>query len=230
MTESRWMRLNIDWDDSPWLFTLSAESQLAWIKLLCHVKRDGRAGTVKALATIVAAKKWGVGEEAVVKLLQAAVNDGALESNGETWVITNWDKYQDVDRTANERQRRRRAKQKESNKGGDNPESVTECHAVTPVTTRNDCHVTETETETKEKNIKKEKFRPPSVEDVQGYAAERDLVDDPSLEAEKFVAYHTSRGWVVGRNPMRDWRAAWRTWEINNRKSAGEQPRRRHFA
>jgi len=90
----RWIRLNIDFDDSPWLFVLSAESQLAWIKLLCHIKRDGSNGRCKALSPIVAGKKWGVGDEAVTKLLQAAVTDGALSIEDGYWTLVNWSKFQ----------------------------------------------------------------------------------------------------------------------------------------
>lgn len=108
MSNSRWLRLNIDWDDSPWVFTLSPECQLVWIKLLCHVKRDGAGGKVKALAPLVAARKWGVGEESVVKMIQAGINEGAIVFDGKTWRISSWDKYQGSDPTNAERQRRYR--------------------------------------------------------------------------------------------------------------------------
>lgn len=135
----RWLRLDVSWDDSPWLFVLSAASQLAWIKLLCHVKRDGSQGRCKALAHVVAAKRWGVGEEDVQKLLQAAVNDGALVIEDGAWTLSNWDKYQEQDHGAAERMRRMRAK------------SVTPCYAVTGPNEDVTRRVTETETETREK-------------------------------------------------------------------------------
>ena len=34
-----------------------------------------------------------------------------------------------------------------------------------------------------------------------------------SFSADRFIAYYESNGWRVGRNPMKDWRAAVRTWE-----------------
>lgn len=134
--DSRWVRLNIDFDDSPWVFTMSAEGQLAWIKLLCHVKRDGRGGKVRALEPLVAHRKWGVGEEHIVKMLQAAVNDGALVIEDGKWCLSNWSKYQETDSTAAERKRRQRAK--DSHAG----------HDMSRRDNRDDCRVTETETET----------------------------------------------------------------------------------
>lgn len=52
-------------------------------------------------------------------------------------------------------------------------------------------------------------FRPPSLEDVKAYCRER----GNSVDAEKWLDYYTSNGWMVGRNKMKDWKAAVRTWE-----------------
>ena len=52
-------------------------------------------------------------------------------------------------------------------------------------------------------------FFPPSVEDVRAYCQERKNSVDP----EAFVDFYTSKGWLIGKNRMKDWRAAVRTWE-----------------
>ena len=39
-----------------------------------------------------------------------------------------------------------------------------------------------------------------------------------SVDAESFVDYYTSKGWVVGKSPMKDWKAAIRTWNKNHAK------------
>ena len=52
------------------------------------------------------------------------------------------------------------------------------------------------------------RFTPPTAEEVRAYCAEKDLNVDP----ERFVAYYESNGWMVGRNHMKDWRAAARSW------------------
>ena len=52
------------------------------------------------------------------------------------------------------------------------------------------------------------RFSPPSVEEVKLYARERSLAVDP----ERFVDFYESKGWFVGKNKMRDWRAAVRNW------------------
>lgn len=62
------------------------------------------------------------------------------------------------------------------------------------------------------------RFVPPSIEEVEAYCKERNNNVDP----ERFIDYYTSNGWVVGKNKMKDWKAAVRTWEKSgyNRKES----------
>ena len=53
------------------------------------------------------------------------------------------------------------------------------------------------------------RFVPPTEEEVAIYCNER----RNHVNAQKFVDYYSSNGWKVGRNPMKDWKAAVRTWE-----------------
>jgi uncharacterized protein YdaU (DUF1376 family) len=77
---------------------------------------------------------------------------------------------------------------------------------------------TETETATKTKTIPKKPvtesraFRPPTLEEVALYCTERKNMVDPQV----WLDYYTSNGWKVGKNSMKDWKAAVRTWEKNN--------------
>ena len=66
------------------------------------------------------------------------------------------------------------------------------------------------------RNNKRNIFVPPTIQEVADYCLERHNTVDP----EKFVSYYESNGWMVGRNKMKDWKAAVRTWERNqtNRK------------
>lgn len=65
-----------------------------------------------------------------------------------------------------------------------------------------------------------ERFIAPTIEEVQEYATQKGY----SIDAEHFVNYYTANGWRVGRNPMKDWRAAVRTWVVRDRGQA--QPQR----
>ena len=63
------------------------------------------------------------------------------------------------------------------------------------------------------------RFVPPSIDDVKLYCKER----NNNVDAERFVDYYTANGWIVGKNKMKDWKAAVRTWERNNFQSRNNQ-------
>ena len=60
----------------------------------------------------------------------------------------------------------------------------------------------------KEKSEPAKRFRPPTFEEVQSYIQEKGY----SVDAEAFIAFYESKGWMVGKNKMRDWRMAVVTW------------------
>jgi hypothetical protein len=62
---------------------------------------------------------------------------------------------------------------------------------------------------------KKEKgFKKPTFEEVKAYCEER----NNGLDAEGFINFYESKGWMIGKNKMKDWKAAIRTWEKRNGK------------
>lgn len=56
---------------------------------------------------------------------------------------------------------------------------------------------------------KQKRFCRPDVQEVADYCRER----GNQVDAQRFVDYYTANGWRVGKNPMKDWKAAVRTWE-----------------
>ena len=62
----------------------------------------------------------------------------------------------------------------------------------------------------KENNIKEiKKFTKPTIEEIEQYCKER----NNNVDAETFYNFYESKGWVVGKAPMKDWKACVRTWE-----------------
>lgn len=53
------------------------------------------------------------------------------------------------------------------------------------------------------------RFAPPTLEEVKAYCRERGNNVDP----ERWMDFYQSKGWMVGKNKMKDWKAAVRTWE-----------------
>ncbi len=59
-----------------------------------------------------------------------------------------------------------------------------------------------------------DRFVKPSVAEIAAYCTLR----SNAVSAESFHNYYESKGWKVGNHPMKDWKAAVRTWELNSRK------------
>jgi len=93
---------------------------------------------------------------------------------------------------------------------------------------QNDNRMTLTSNDNNEKNDKKyvgadkpprqtQKFIPPNIDEVRAYIQEKKY----TVDAEKFHDFYTSKNWYVGKNKMKDWRAAVRTWTKNRDGTQG---------
>lgn len=63
-------------------------------------------------------------------------------------------------------------------------------------------------------------FAPPTLEEVRSCCLENRYPIDP----QRFLDYYTSVGWKVGRNPMKDWKAALRSWAAKERPTGRGMP------
>lgn len=61
----------------------------------------------------------------------------------------------------------------------------------------------------------KERFRKPTLEEVEEYCKER----GNSVNPQTFIDFYESKGWKIGKSPMKDWKACVRTWEKNAKVS-----------
>ena len=60
----------------------------------------------------------------------------------------------------------------------------------------------------------KQNFVKPSLQDLENYKLERNL----KMDCEEFYDYYESKGWVIGKAAMKDWRSAMRNWARNEGK------------
>jgi len=60
--------------------------------------------------------------------------------------------------------------------------------------------------------VNNKRFKPPTIEEIEDYINEKGY----RVNAHKFLDYYTSNGWKVGKNPMKDWKAAVRSWAHNS--------------
>lgn len=73
-------------------------------------------------------------------------------------------------------------------------------------------------------NINNKRFTPPTLEEVKEYCNER----GNSVNPETFINFYESKGWYVGKNKMKDWKACVRTWENNGRRRK-EEPQAKNY-
>lgn len=139
------------------------------------------------------------------------------------WIIINYDTYRSIASAEEKRSKTLVRVQKHREKTRDSEPCnapVTLCNA--PVTLVNACN-------DKQKHMQKQKqeavgrvaalpksaFKAPSLEEAISHAP---CVGLSESEARAFHAYHASKGWVVGKVPMKDWNQAMVTWRLNRDK------------
>ena len=62
-------------------------------------------------------------------------------------------------------------------------------------------------------------FTPPTVEEVAAYCVSR----QNNVDAVRFVDFYAAKGWYIGKNKMKDWKAAVRTWEHGSNPQSKKQ-------
>jgi hypothetical protein len=70
---------------------------------------------------------------------------------------------------------------------------------------------------------KKATFKKPTVVEIYEYACEKLSEQDALKFTEKFHAHYEANGWKVGRNQMKDWKAAVRKWDLSTFVTTNQQ-------
>ena len=79
----------------------------------------------------------------------------------------------------------------------------------------------------KDTKVSKEKahFVPPTLENVIGYCQEKGY----KVDAHRFIDFYESKGWMVGKNKMKDWKAALRNWARQDNAKVVDKPVKTKF-
>ena len=225
MADVQWIRLTTDMFDNKKIKHLRRLPEgnnvvLIWVMLLTMAGRCNAGGMIFLTENIpytskMLADELGFEENIVCLAIQALERMGMIVADEEYFAIANWEKYQNIEGLDKIREQNRLRKQKQRAKAA-LPEF---CH----VTSR-DGHATDIEEE-REEEIERDKesskkrnqrFSPPTLDEVKAYCQERNKGVDP----ERWYNHYTANGWMVGRNKMKDWKAAVRTCELSVKKGS----------
>lgn len=223
MTEVKWIKIVTDiFDDEKILLIDSLPERDAiiviWFKILCLAGKQNNGGvlmfneripyTDEMLATIFRRPV-----NTVRLALKTFEEYGMIEIVNHTITIPKWEKHQQLDglEKVREQTRIRVARHKEKQKELAGNVTVTFANADRLDKDKNKNISSYEDIYMCEKESKSKKFVKPTLEEVRAYCRERNNNVDP----ESFIAYYESNGWKVGRNSMKNWKAAVRTWERN---------------
>ena len=225
MADVKWIKLTTDMFDNRKIRHLRRLPEgnnivLIWVMLLTMAGRCNSGGMVFLTENIpytpkMLADELDFEENTVQLALNALEQLNMIVTDSGYFAIAGWDEYQNIEGMDKIREQNRLRKQKQREKQKALPEA-------SHVTSR-DSHATDIDID---KDIDKEKenksikgrsarFTPPSLDEVKEYCKER----GNKVDADKWFDYYTSNGWKVGKNSMKDWKAAVRTWERSGDRS-----------
>ncbi len=206
--QGNWIKIHRDL--KKWEWRDSAKHFSLFIHLLLNAnykESKWRGRTIFAGQLLTGTKQlgeWtGLSRQSVRTILKnlKSTNEITIETTNRFSIITitNWDKYQQPNQQPN---------QQTTNKQ--------------PTTN----HIQEVKEVKEVKNIredansqfavdkKSKMFKVPSIQEIRSYIKEKRF----TFNADSFINYYESNGWKIGKNSMKDWKAACRTWQTRENK------------
>ena len=206
--------------ESPDFLTATTEQLATWLYLVAYCARQENGGK------ITGCRKWEPQHwERIVRINANTVHDEtALWSWADDSLCVRFYPLRQEDKCRANRESGKRGGRPAGNHMVSQPVNHMDNHTPNHAAT-----MTETEREEKGEGKKEKKsngmpspagkpphthfskFPPPTPEEVKAYCKER----NNQVDASKFVDFYASKGWIVGKTQMKDWKAAVRTWEKN---------------
>lgn len=202
---------------------------LIWVMLLTMAGRCNAGGMIFLTENIpytpkMLADELDFEENTVILALQALEQFQMIVTDGDRFRIAGWEEYQNIEGLdrIREQNRLRKQRQRERQKllAGDSHGTVTDGHATEEdkeedidIKNKKD-NMGDPADAPEVKRSTRKVFSPPTVEEVRAYCTERGNSVDP----EAFVDFYASKGWMIGKNKMKDWKAAVRTWEQGDKR------------
>lgn len=220
MSNKGYIKLYRDIQDH-WIWQEEYSMAQAWLDLILMANHKNRKipfndtiRTIKRGQHLTSVRKlsarWGWGMNKTERFLKLLEADDMIrkesDRSGTLLTIVNYEVYQSSDTPSN---------------------TPTDTPTDTPMNTPTDTPTELNKNGKNDKNVKNdkkergkaEKFIPPSVEEVRDYCVERQNGIDP----EAFVNFYESKGWMIGKNKMKDWKRAVGTWERRRKEERPEE-------
>lgn len=208
---------------------LSLEAEAAWLRIIFKMFTNGKQSTYK-IPTKGLQNLWRCGPEKVNEIIQELTDFDICEINNDgrftEFTSRRFKRENEISETRSNAVKSRYADTndlqnvyKTSTKHLQTPEIEIENNIDnnTTVSISDKVKIKE-EVNNKKKSAKK--FEKPTLEEIADYCRER----NNSISPEAFFDFYESKGWKVGNQPMKDWKAAVRTWEKRSLKPTQQQP------
>lgn len=187
-----------------------------WTYLITYVDDYGRGSAdPEILKGFVFPRRKGVTEASIEKALADLANSGSVilyEVDGEPYFcFPNWGDHQRIQTRKSKYPAPSVDDFLKSTASHGESRKVTVSHGESPPESNTNPN---TNSNPKYNSAPAGAFTPPTVEEVADYCLER----RNGISAQRFVDFYTSKGWMVGKTKMKDWKASVRTWEQDNKK------------
>lgn len=237
MAEVKWIKLTVDMFDDEKIKIIQSMPEgdtllVVWIKLITLAGKTNDGGYIyisegmpytDEMLSIIMNKPLNT----IRLALETFKKLGMIEADFKGIYLLNFEKHQSLDKLEKLKEQNRlrvakfREKQKQLECNVTPPLQVMQSNAI-DIDKEEDIEIDKD----KENNNKRKNFVKPTIEEVQEYCTQR----QNNIDAENFIDYYEANGWKVGKNPMKDWKAAIRTWErrnkeVNNAKSTNNKKR-----
>ena len=193
-----------------------------WVSLITYVddygRGDARPAIIKGTCFPLRDRLTNRDIEAALTELAGTGCIGLYEVDGKSYLyFPNWESHQRV--------RTKVSKCPEPPTDDASPQSAaTRREMMLESRIQNPNPESESRIQNPKENGARARFTPPTLQEVTAYCQERGNNVDP----QRFVDFYEAKGWKVGNTPMKDWKAAVRTWEQRDRNGptfTGSQPR-----
>ena len=217
---SGWIKLHRDIKNH-WIYTEKRKFSKfeAWTDILLSVNHaqaktviKGKLITIERGESILSldswASKWGWNKSAVNRFFELLKKDGMILLKNEMVTtrlsVCNYASYQD-ERNGSETQTKRKRNASETR-----TKSIEE----------------EQEQEEQKEEEENKKFKKPTIEEIALYMEEKGM----NNVSERFYNFYEAKGWMIGKNSIKNWKACVSTWKEGNLKTAtATQPTQKRF-